>query len=201
MSKTTYDSVIYAGIFLTDETKETSGISLEKDSPLLQLLGNNVDDLKLHADHVTLAFRPTPSYLDVFRKWLGTEVVLEPIRIVADSKAAVAQVKLNTSLDPYLTHDFFMGQHMHITLATKKDVSPVYSNELLWRYNSLNHPDLAEEKEKWDSIQVIEAGDITTVADRDMLKGVLGVHTSTLNTVTNKEVLLPGTIETVGNIS
>jgi len=184
MPRTTYDSVIYSGIFLTEDAKKriTENISIPK-------------SMKVYCDHMTLMFKPHPSYLDSFRDEMGAEVTLSPINIHWDDNA------ICMSVDPNLFHkqSKFVGFNTgmaHITIATKPGIPPVYSNELLWR--KFHQAD--------ETIHELNATKALFNSNEEEMcqlpiRGHFGVHTIALGVVLDKEQLLPGTIETVGNIS
>ena len=183
MSKTTYDSVIYAGIFLTDESKElvkkSFGFGTRKDNDV---------PITWYGHHVTLSFRPTNYYLHLLHQYIGQTVDINPKRYIRDINCSCVTV------DTELTRDLFTGRSMHITICTWDNknlaeegncVGPSYSNDLILM-------------DKFNDENVIEAVNLGITQE---LKGVVGVYTSTLKEITDPSLLLPGTIEEVGNIS
>ena len=178
MSKTTFDSVVYAGLFLTDESK-----AILKNH--FKMEGWRDINATIYCDHVTLAFKPFNTYLNVLHGYLGKEYDINPKRYIRDDRAACVTVRSE------LTRDLFLGRSMHITLATFQSrsfagqTSPVYSNELIF-LDKFNDPSIES---------------AYNVGECPELKGVVGVHTASMGVVTDPNMLLKGTIESIGNIS
>lgn len=100
-------AAIYIGVFL----------NLEQREKLLSCVPPKFE--KVHADHVTLIFRPTDE--DVASFALGSQVEFEIVAEVADDRAQAVLVAGVASRNKY----------PHITIATAPGTKPVYSNELL----------------------------------------------------------------------
>jgi hypothetical protein len=101
--------VIYLGVFLTAESREQ----------LLARFPPAFTDV--HADHVTLIFRPTDEERAALP--LGKVALLEVIGISRDEKAQAVLIRGVES----------RNAHPHITISTAPGTKPVYSNELLAR--------------------------------------------------------------------
>ena len=184
MSKTTFDSVIYAALFLTDESKAMLKSHFKME-------GWRDTNAKIYCDHVTLAFKPFDSYLHVLHDYLGKEYDINPKRYLRDERAACITVGSE------LTRDLFLGRSMHITLATfpygVHQTSPMYSNELIF-LDKFNDPSV--ESAYYDG-RVFTS----SLGKCPELKGIVGVHTSSMGVVTDPKMLLKGNIESIGNIS
>ncbi len=100
-------TVIYVGVFLDNVQRERL------------LAAVPAKHGTVHADHVTLVFRPSPQ--EVGRYLLGSTVELEIVGEVFDEKGQAAIVSGAVSCN----------KHPHITIATAPGTKPVYSNELL----------------------------------------------------------------------
>ena len=183
MSKTTFDSVIYAGIFLTEDSKElvkqSFGFGTRKDIDA---------DIMWFGHHVTLYFKPTNYYLHLLHDHIGRTVDINPKRYIRDKNCSCVTV------DTELTRDLFMVRSMHLTICTwdtrglakeGKGIAPAYSNDLILM-------------DKFNDPNVIEA---VNLGEAPELKGKVGVFTSTLKEVTDPTILLKGSIAEVGNLS
>lgn len=101
----TVKNVIYVGVFLNPEQQ----------AKLLEAVPAR--HAKVHADHVTLVFRPSPHELEKYS--LGAEVEFTVVGEVFDDKGQAVLVKGVDSKNLY----------PHITISTAPGIKPVYSNE------------------------------------------------------------------------
>ena len=88
---------------------------------------------KVHADHVTLVFQPSPQELEKFV--LGSTVELEVAGEAFDEKGQAVLVVLKGADSK--------NAHPHITVSTADGVKPVYSNTLFEKmtgFHVLNEP-------------------------------------------------------------
>jgi hypothetical protein len=106
----------YLGLFLTPESQR----KLLKQFP--------PKHGEVHADHVTLQFKPTKEQMTALkrRRRLGDRVDVEVVGYAEDGQAQAVVVKLPEDLK-------LDGRTPHVTLSTAKGVEPRYSNELLGR--------------------------------------------------------------------
>lgn len=98
---------IYLGVFLTPESR----------TRLLDLIKPVHEEI--HADHLTIKFKPTE--LEVGNTPLGKRVTLKVEHIAQDEKGQAVLVSGIISANA----------HPHITISVAKGTKPVYSNELL----------------------------------------------------------------------
>jgi hypothetical protein len=102
--------IIYIGVFLNKAQREKL------------LAAVPAKHSKVHADHVTLVFQPSPQELAKFD--LGSTVELEVTGEAFDEKGQAVLVAFK---------DGGIGSknvHPHITISTAEGTKPVYSNEL-----------------------------------------------------------------------
>lgn len=100
---------VYLGVFLTKAARE-------------RLLGVfPAQHEKVHADHVTVSFRPSHEEVEIYP--IGERVELEVVGVASDEKCQAILVSGVTS----------KNKHPHITISTAAGIKPVYSNELLDR--------------------------------------------------------------------
>lgn len=104
-------SIAYVGLFLTKESREKL---LQEITPLHSIL---------HADHVTLSFRPSEELVEKFRPWIGIEIPLILQAEYYDLKAQAVRISLGA--------DGLPGSGNHITISTADGTPPKYSNELI----------------------------------------------------------------------
>ncbi len=98
---------IYSGVFLTDESRKK----------ILQAFVPKFENV--YADHLTIHFKPTINQIESLV--LGKTVDLLITGIAEDDKAQALVVQTDLS----------ENAHPHITLSTRPDTKPVYSNELI----------------------------------------------------------------------
>lgn len=102
----------YTAIFLDDESKRKL-LSWWK-SEVMQVLP------VIFADHMTIKFRPSEA--EVAKLALGEEATIHVIGWAADERGQAVLVRSDVPS---------ANQNPHITVATAKGTSPVYSNKLL----------------------------------------------------------------------
>lgn len=108
----------YVGVFLDPETRQ-------------QLLRDfKPQHENVHADHVTIAFKPSEEDLKALRKALpfGSRVPLKITGYAVDDKGQALTVELPPELREHTRRS------PHITLSTAPGVEPIYSNELIQRH-------------------------------------------------------------------
>jgi hypothetical protein len=101
--------VIYIGVFLDEAQRKKL------------LAAVPARHSKLHADHVTLVFQPSPEELEKYT--LGSEVELEVAGEAFDEKGQAVLVVLKGGVAS-------KNAHPHITISTAEGTKPVYSNTL-----------------------------------------------------------------------
>jgi len=104
--------VIYTGLFLTEESKEALLEAYPAFHP------------RLHADHVTVVFRPDEAMRALLAPQLDKEFPITVTGAAADEKGQVVGVKIPS----FLQHG---DQRPHITISCAVNTAPVYSNQLL----------------------------------------------------------------------
>ena len=113
--------VIYVGVFLDEAQRKKL------------LAAVPARHSKVHADHVTLVFQPSPEELEKFD--LGSTVELEVAGEAFDEKGQAVLVDLR-GVDS-------KNAHPHITISTADGTKPVYSNTLFEKmtgFHVLNEP-------------------------------------------------------------
>ena len=108
----TEPEVIYTGLFLTEESKEALLEAYPAFHP------------RLHADHVTVVFRPDEAMRALLAPQLDKEFPITVTGVAADEKGQVVGVKIPS----FLQHG---DQRPHITISCAVNTAPVYSNQLL----------------------------------------------------------------------
>jgi hypothetical protein len=108
----TEPEVLYTGLFLTPEFK---GALLEA-YPAFHP--------RLHADHVTVVFRPDEAMRFLLEPQIGKEFPIVVTGAAADEKGQVVGVKIPS----FLQHG---DQRPHVTISCAVNTAPVYSNQLL----------------------------------------------------------------------
>ncbi|MSU55266.1 MAG: hypothetical protein EXS46_01870 [Candidatus Taylorbacteria bacterium] len=98
---------IYSGVFLNEESR----------NKILQTFIPKFENI--YADHLTIHFKPSEEQIKTLK--LGDTVNLNVIGIAEDDRAQalIMQTDLSSNANP------------HITLSTRNDTKPVYSNELI----------------------------------------------------------------------
>lgn len=105
---------LYIGIFLTEASKKKL---LDRFPSIFK---------KIHADHITLEFKPEDDTVEKFLSLAGTEAQIRVIGYALDSKAEAVMVDV-----PSEAEKFSHNVYPHITLSCDEGTAPVYSNELM----------------------------------------------------------------------
>jgi len=163
MAKTNLSSIIYAGIFLNEEERK----KLMKIVPL--------QFSKEFAHHVTLMFKPHAAYLEALKPMFGAEVDITVIHNIADLSLGVQCVSVKC--DELSRLSLIETTRPHITMSTEDNVSPVVSNEALYKHEICWNTGTPDE-----NLEVNAAG--------VNLKGTVGFFTSTLKEVTSMDNLI-----------
>jgi hypothetical protein len=103
---------VYIGLFLTEESR---GKLLGMYKPLHK---------NVHADHVTLVFKPHEEVVKLVQSKIGTKMLLCVRGLSWDEKCQTAVVSLDSV-------PFCANKTPHITISCADGVKPSYSNELL----------------------------------------------------------------------
>jgi hypothetical protein len=104
--------VIYTGLFLTEESKE----ALLEAYPAFHA--------RVHADHVTVVFRPDEAFQKTVAPLIGKEFPITVKGAAADEKGQAVGVRVPS----FLMHG---DQNPHITISCAVNTAPVYSSKLL----------------------------------------------------------------------
>tara|TARA_Y100001938_G_C8095100_1_gene437603 strand:- start:3879 stop:4403 length:525 start_codon:yes stop_codon:yes gene_type:complete len=174
MAKTNLSSVIYAGIFFNEEER----------SKLMKIVPLQFS--KEFAHHVTLMFKPHAAYLDAIKPMFGAEVDVTVIHNIVDHNLGVQCVSVKC--DELSRLSLIETARPHITMSTEDSVSPVVSNEVLYK-----HEISWNTNTKDDTLKVNPAG--------LNLKGTIGFFTSTLNEVTSMDNMVWAQTEEGVNVS
>lgn len=78
----------------------------------------------VYAHHVTLVFKPSPTDIEFLDPLVGREFQFEVVGEAVDERGQAVKVTVPETLR-------VNGQVHHVTISCAKDVTPVYSNELL----------------------------------------------------------------------
>ena len=163
MAKTNLSSVIYAGIFISKDERD-------------RLMGTvPLHFQKAYAHHVTLMFKPHAAYLEALKPMFGAEVDITVIHNIVDLSLGVQCVSVKC--DELSRSSLIETSRPHITMSTEDGVSPVVSNEALYK-QEVSWNTNTEDK----SINVNPAG--------LNLKGTVGFFTTTLQEVTSMDNMI-----------
>lgn len=128
--------VSYVGVFLDEESRREL---LERVWPVHPVM---------HADHVTIAFKPDEHVLSHWRPMIGQRARLEVVRHHVDARGQAVVV-------PGVRAD---GLALHITISCAHGTGPAYSNDLLKQQSV----DLARSSESFTLFGTIDVFPRTT---------------------------------------
>ena len=174
MARTNLSSVIYAGIFLNEEER----------SKLMEIVPLSFP--KEFAHHVTLMFKPHAAYLEAIKPMFGAEVDITVIHNVVDLSIGVQCVSVKC--DELSRLSLIETARPHITMSTEDNVSPVSSNEALYKH------EVAWNTGTKDKTLEVNAAGVN-------LKGTVGFYTSTLKEVTSMDNMIWAQTEEGVNVS